>query len=49
MPGVTFHGEKARLIPILPDSMREQKSTSILLAGLMSILEFRQSLLQSVQ
>jgi len=41
-------GEPARLIPITADSAREQKSISVLLAGMRSVLELRQALLKSI-
>lgn len=47
-PEYLASGEAARLIPIVPDSAREQKSASVLLAGLRSVLELRQALLKSV-
>ncbi len=43
-----FKGEPARLIPIAPDSCREQKTTSVLLAAMRSVLELRQALLSSI-
>lgn len=47
-PDFLTGGEPARLIPVTPDSAREQKSVSVLLAGLRSVLELRQSLLKSL-
>ncbi|SOB78190.1 hypothetical protein SAMN04488490_4051 [Marinobacter sp. LV10R510-11A] len=47
-PDFLSGGEPARLIPITADSAREQKSVSVLLAGLRSVLELRQSLLKSI-
>jgi hypothetical protein len=47
-PDFLAGGEPARLIPITADSAREQKSVSIILAGLRSVLELRQSLLKSL-
>lgn len=47
-PDYLISGETARLIPIVPDSAREQKSASVLLAGLRSVLELRQALLKSI-
>jgi hypothetical protein len=47
-PDFLIGGELARLIPITADSAREQKSVSVLLAGLRSVLELRQSLLKSI-
>ncbi|MEX1057263.1 MAG: hypothetical protein WED11_06005, partial [Natronospirillum sp.] len=41
-------GELARLIPIVPDSCREQKSASVLFAGMRAVYELRQTLLKSV-
>ena len=41
-------GEPARLIPIAADSAREQKSVSVILAGMRSVLELRQSMLKSL-
>lgn len=41
-------GEPARLIPIIPDSSREQKSASVFLSGLRSVYEFRQAMLASI-
>lgn len=46
-PDFLAGGEPARLIPITADSAREQKSVSIILAGLRSVLELCQSLLRS--
>lgn len=48
MSELKIRGEQARLIPIIPDSCREQKTTSILLAAMRSVLEFRQALLGSI-
>ena len=47
-PDFLTGGEPARLIPIAADSAREQKSVSVLLAGLRSVLELRQALLKSL-
>jgi len=47
-PDFLTGGEPARLIPITADSAREQKSVSVILAGLRSVLELRQSLLKSL-
>lgn len=47
-PDFLIGGEPARLIPITADSAREQRSVSVLLAGLRSVLELRQSLLKSI-
>src|SRR5690554_3620102 len=47
-PDFLSGGEPARLIPIAADSAREQKSVSVLLAGLRSVLELRQALLKSL-
>lgn len=44
----TIKGEQARLIPVIPDSCREQKTTSVLLAAMRSVLELRQALLGSI-
>lgn len=46
-PDYLIGGEPARLIPITPDSTRELKSVSVIMAGLRSVLELRQSLLKS--
>lgn len=48
LPEFLSSGEPARLIPITADSAREQKSVSILLAGMRSVLELRQSMLKSL-
>ncbi|MFL1482735.1 hypothetical protein [Marinobacter sp. LN3S78] len=47
-PDYLASGEAARLIPIVPDSARENKSASVLLAGMRAVLELRQSLLKSI-
>ncbi|MFN2361959.1 MAG: hypothetical protein ABR522_12890 [Marinobacter sp.] len=47
-PDFLTGGEPARLIPIAADSAREQKSVSVILAGMHSVLELRQSLLKSL-
>ncbi|MDC0661369.1 hypothetical protein [Marinobacter sp. SS21] len=47
-PDFVSGGEPARLIPIVADSAREQKSTSVLLAGMRSVFELRQALLKSI-
>lgn len=47
-PDYLASGEAARLIPIVPDSSREQKSASVLLAGMRAVLELRQALLKSI-
>lgn len=47
-PDFLSGGEPARLIPIAADSAREQKSVSVILAGLRSVLELRQSMLKSL-
>jgi uncharacterized membrane protein (UPF0127 family) len=47
-PDFLTGGETARLIPITADSAREQRSVSVILAGLRSVLELRQSLLKSL-
>lgn len=47
-PGFLAGGGPARLIPITAVSAREQKSVSVILAGLRSVLELRQSLLKSL-
>ncbi|WP_438969783.1 hypothetical protein [Methylophaga sp.] len=48
MASHTIKGGQARLIPTLPDSCREQKTTSVLLAAMRSVLELRQVLLKSI-
>ncbi|ONF43029.1 hypothetical protein BTO32_10035 [Marinobacter lutaoensis] len=47
-PDFLRSGEPARLIPIVSDSAREQKSASVLLAGMRSVYELRQALLKSI-
>ncbi|WP_227519760.1 hypothetical protein [Mangrovitalea sediminis] len=47
-PEFIASGELARLIPIVADSAREQRSVSILLAGMRSVYELRQALLKSI-
>lgn len=47
-PDYLTGGEPARLIPITADSARELKSVSVLMAGLRSVFELRQSLLKSL-
>ncbi len=47
-PDFLIGDEPARLIPVTPDSARELKSVSVILAGLRSVLELRQSLLKSL-
>lgn len=48
IPSYLVSGEVARLIPIVSDSAREQRSASILLAGMRSVFELRKALLKSV-
>lgn len=47
-PDYLAQGQQARLIPTVADSKKEERATSILLAALMSVHEFRQVMLQSV-
>ncbi|WP_323127255.1 hypothetical protein [Marinobacter sp. JSM 1782161] len=47
-PEFLASGEPARLIPIVADSAREQKSASVLLAGMRAVYELRQALLKSI-
>lgn len=47
-PEYLSQGKYARLIPTLADSKKEERATSILLAALMSVFEFRNAMLQSV-
>ncbi|MGP9767157.1 hypothetical protein ACT3UM_15695 [Halomonas sp. AOP13-D3-9] len=47
-PDYTSQGKYARLIPTLADSKKEERATSILLAALMSVYEFRKAMLQSI-
>lgn len=47
-PDFLVTGELARLIPVVSDSAKEQRSTSILLAGMRSVFELRQALLKSI-
>lgn len=47
-PEYLSQGKYARLIPTLADSKKEERATSILLAALMSVFEFRKAMLQSI-
>lgn len=47
-PDFLSGGEPTRLIPIVADSAKEQKSTSVLPAGMRSVFELRQALLKSI-
>ena len=48
LPEVLKQGEKARLLPIISDSHKEQKATSILLASLSIVEPFAKKMLLSV-
>lgn len=48
LPDYLATGEPARLIPVVADTSREQRSTSILLAGMRSVRELRETLLRSI-
>ena len=48
IPGVAAVGEPARLIPVLPESKREERSTSTTLAVINSVHEFGRDLLKAV-
>lgn len=48
MPEYLSRGKYARLIPTLADSKKEERATSIFLAALMSVYEFRKAMLQSI-
>ena len=47
-PDSLCSGELARLIPVVADTSKEQRSASILLAGMRSVFELRQALLKSI-
>lgn len=47
-PDYLSSGEPARLIPVVAETSREQRSASILLAGMRSVYELRQALLRSI-
>ena len=47
-PGYLARGERARLFPVLADTSKEGRSTSILLSCLASVHEFGQSMLGSI-
>lgn len=47
-PDFLSRGTPARLIPSVSDSKKEERATSILLAALMSVHEFRKAMLQSI-
>lgn len=47
-PGYLARGERARLFPVLADTSKEGRSTSILLSCLASVHEFGQSMLDSI-
>lgn len=47
-PDYVVAGEPARLIPVVADTSREQRSASVLLAGLRSVFELREALLKSI-
>jgi len=48
-PAYLTGGEPARLIPVTADSKKEERATSILLATLMSVDEFRKQMLGSLK
>ncbi|NDL70734.1 hypothetical protein [Vreelandella alkaliphila] len=48
-PDYLSQGNFARLIPTVSDSKKEERATSILLAALMSVYEFRKAMLHSLQ
>ncbi len=48
LPEYLARGERARLFPVLADTSKEGRSTSILLACLASVREFNQSMLSSI-
>jgi len=48
LPKYLSRGERARLFPVLADTSKEGRSTSILLACLANVREFNQSMLSSV-
>lgn len=48
LPDYLATGEPARLIPVVADTSREQRSTSVLLAGMRSVRELREALLRSI-
>ena len=48
-PDYLSQGSYARLIPSISDSKKEERATSILMAALMSVYEFRKAMLQSLQ
>ncbi|MBB3231958.1 hypothetical protein [Halomonas stenophila] len=47
-PEYLAHGARARLIPSISDTKKEERATSILLSTLMAVHEFRQVMLHSV-
>lgn len=47
-PDFLSQGNPARLIPSIADSKKEERATSIFLAALMSVHEFRKAMLQSI-
>lgn len=47
-PDILERGEKARLIPVVADSSKENRALSILLAALVGVHEFRQVMLGSL-
>ncbi len=48
LPEYLARGERARLFPVLADTSKEGRSTSILLACLANVREFSQSMLSSI-
>ncbi len=48
LPDFVLSGEVARLIPVIADSSKEQRATSVLLATLTAIPQFAQSVFSSV-
>lgn len=47
-PDFLSQGNPARLIPSIADSKKEERATSIFLAALMSVHEFRKAMMQSI-
>lgn len=47
-PDFLSQGPPARLIPSIADSKKEERATSILLATLMPVREFRKAMMQSI-
>jgi len=48
LPEFVKTGEPARLIPVVADTNKEQRTASIILAAMRGVYEFRQAMLRSL-